>query len=61
MCHRAEHEAYMSTGNLWRKKRSVAMSQETQLYPKGLAKKYAVIVLPRATCTVTISDGDFPD
>lgn len=43
------------------KKRSVATSQETQLYPKGLAEKYAVIVLPRATCTVTISDGDFPD
>lgn len=44
-----------------KKIRSVATSQETQLYPKGLAEKYAVIVLSRATCTVTIGDGDFPD
>lgn len=56
-------EPTMPTLNFWREKkiRPVTTSQETQLYPKGLVEKYAVIVLSRATCTVTIGAGDFPD
>lgn len=42
-------------------KKSSAISQEIQLYPEELAEKYTDIVSSRATCTVTIGDGDFPD
>lgn len=54
-----ECEVYMCTINFWKK--SAATSQEIQLYPEGLTETYTDIVLSRATCTVTIGDGDFPD